>query len=609
MPPSVQPGAKSLLGSSSPSETGSRLWRIDLGSQTSCRITVEKVQARPVSERLMLYEQATAHMIRQAEVEVESTFKIEAVGDPPDRLTFSVSKSLEIASVSYDGDLQLSWRYRPGRSERRRLVEVVIPTAGAVRRHTVRLRGFVLSAPRGKFTLPQIVLPDAVLQSGRVTISVESPLILRSFRGQGVRQTQPIWQRDSAQHLVLEQFMPQASLVVNVGVPRTDLRATALTHVVLGPQRWQLWAEVEWTCKSGSIFSAACQLPPEWEITDVRMRESLLGNDLVNWSIQSAGEAPVLRLQFRDALTPGTPKGVVILAKQLSAPPNVPVHLPAVIPLWCDEFDSAVVMTFDPDHSPVISSETDFETAELESLAAKWKDREVWKRITSAKGMRQIVLRALSPTNVGVFVISGAMSESSPPGTPPSSPTAALAPDTPQSSSAGASPRGSDPAARVVRILITSRFPVASEGRAQHAALLKLVNWPERQGLTFRLAPFSKLDGVLANGKAISIWREGPTFVVPPLRSGVLKTLTIRYTTTAQRRLLRARFLVDVPQLDERVVEVNWRVILPRQFELGGIPASLCLRMLHQPVPWPVRFFGPIGRPNDSAVFNPASWQ
>ncbi|NOX53123.1 MAG: hypothetical protein GXP27_01520, partial [Planctomycetes bacterium] len=578
-------------------------------------------------------------MIRQAEVEAESTFKVDTIGEPTSRLVFSVSKSLEIASVSYDGDLQLSWSDQPARSDRRRLIEVALPRNKVGRRHTVRVRGFVLSAPRGGFALPQLVLQGATLKSGRVTIAVESPLILRSFRGQGIRQTQPIWESESAQHLVLNQFVPNASILVNVGVPRTDLRATALTHVTLGPQRWQLSAEVEWTCKSGVVFSAECQLPPEWEITDVRMRQNLLGNDLVNWSIRAGGEAPILHLQFRDALSPGAAKGVVILAKRLSAAPNIPVHLPAVIPLGCDEFDSAIVLTYDPDHAPAISSETDFETTDLDSLALKWKGREVWKQIESAQGMRQIVLRALGPINVGVFTITGevfgrpAVSSSETGGIAGRSTDAGKSPDFSRrqkvstfedsrtgppssvrdegqagSASEGQSTSQASPQARLVRIAITSRFPVAERGQAQHEAVVRLVNWREGQGVSFRLAPFSKLIGVMANGQPVSTGRDGETYFVPPLRAGVLRTLTIRYTTTTQSRLLQTRFLVDVPRLEEQVVEVSWRAVLSRQFELGRLPASLCPRTRHRPTPWTVRFFGPMGRPTGSAVFNPASW-
>ncbi len=383
-------------------------WVVYLGGRTSCRLTVRRADAAGASTPVVLYEQSTAHTVRQSEVETDATFTLQFERAAPPRLTFSVPTDLKVTAVTYDRGLPLEWTERPVKGNLRRLVQVRVPEGWTGRRHTVRLRGFKLLSRLGQFALPPVALQTrAVFLAGRVTVSVEPPLRLRSFRGQGLRQSQPLWESDSVQHLALSQFVPGATLTLSVGVPATELSADALGFVELGPEQWTLTAQVRWRCRAGSTFRVACQLPPGWEVTQVRPSGGRSQNELTDWSVQHKEGGLLLVLRFRNSLRPSRPQDVVVEARRLPATSGSAVHLPAPIPLDCETFRSALVLAYPASaKAPQVSEEADLEPVELDELATTWSDTTVWRLVTQAdqdQTKRLLALAAAQPVNVGVF--------------------------------------------------------------------------------------------------------------------------------------------------------------------------------------------------------------
>ena len=591
--------AGDVRGPTDTSEKGYSLWHLELGSETDCQIIVERAQNANPSERFVLCEQSTSYVVRQAELELSAAFEIDVSGPPVDEFIFSVAKSLQISSVTQGGDVSLSWQETSPESGQWKEIRVRASEPVIGRNRPIQLLGFVSVRPRTNFVLPQVKLCQATLSSARMNVSIESPLVLRFFKGDGVRQTQSVWKSEGVQHLVLDQYRPDASVTVNVGDPRHEVAANVLTHVDMNSERWTLTALIDWESKAGTAFSTRCQLPPEWEVTDVRMRSGMLESDLVDWTVSSDGQGPpTLQMKFKDALAAGTPKLVTITAKRLPVPPGEQVHVPAVVPVECDEFNAVVMLTHSPHEIPLVDVESDFEVVDKNAVPARWHEVHLWKRLDAITDGGVVILQAENPTNAGVFSLS-ATGESRSDGTVESNVSRSLVSNVTEAATYQSE--------RLARLSLTCHLLPGNNSRSELLAAFEFLDWPEDEGFVFQLPTPASLMSVQVNGLAVLPATEEDAYRLPPLHEDRIRTIAIQYTAPMEPGFVRSAFRLIVPSVSCRILGVDWHVLTPSRFELGT--AATILHWQHSPTtfPWTVRFFGPLGRRAESSVFNPLS--
>src|SRR5690606_25010188 len=93
-------------------------------------------------------------------------------------------------------------------------------------------------------------------------------------------------------------------------------------------------SRIDWTALSGSTFSLDCQIPPEWEVTDIRSDASSPQGDLVRGDVVTQPDGSrVLKLAFLESLSADRPKRVEISARRLPVRPDQQSAVPASVRL------------------------------------------------------------------------------------------------------------------------------------------------------------------------------------------------------------------------------------------------------------------------------------
>ncbi|MBS0203685.1 MAG: hypothetical protein JSS49_12340 [Planctomycetes bacterium] len=342
-----------------------QVWRIQLGSERRCRVTV--APTKPKSERppTIVFEQELGAVVREQDLRFQTAFQVEVFDAPVTELTFNVPSSVEVYSVTYGQDVPLKWT-RPNKSEAAGTLNVQLPGALLGRSRPIRIEGVAVQKPNVPMISPQISIKDGIFLGGRHTLDIFAPLQLRSFRPMGFRQQSPTTVTAGVEEsYTFQQLLPDAQLVVEVGRPPASLTAQVHCLFDANDSAWTLTAELTWIATSDGVFQTECQFPSDWEITDVRLASKLGTARLAGWDATTPSPGmSVLTVEFLEALAPTVPRTIRVLARRRPLSTGVSFPLPLPHPKDCLAVESTFGILAPAAFSPFVSDD-----ARLERIA------------------------------------------------------------------------------------------------------------------------------------------------------------------------------------------------------------------------------------------------
>ena len=315
-------------------ETGWKLWRVDLGSLADTRVTIGRVAQQTALRPLILADTDTSYVVRREGTQFQTSYNLEIVQAPVTHLRFQVPPELDIDRLTYGGEETLSWQSKP--SAHGKTIVVRLPDALRGRSRPLRIDGFTTTRPGRDRPLPRIRLKGAIFLSGQSHLRVAAPLELLSFSQTGCRQTGIVASAAEGETFTFDDDLPGARLTIRVGLPPLELSSRIITRLLATADDRKLTADVEWTAHRGSTFFVQCTLPADWRLLDVTAGSQSPGSRVTNWEIaRRDSKRQVLSIEFLDALTPGSPKTVRILARRDPATPSRITRFPVVRPRGC----------------------------------------------------------------------------------------------------------------------------------------------------------------------------------------------------------------------------------------------------------------------------------
>ena len=206
---------------------------------------------------------------------------------------------------------------------------------------------------------PQITVKDGVFISGRQTLTIVAPLLLRSFRSSGFRQQTPLSISADGESYSFLPLLPDAQLVLDVGRQLATLTAQVHSLFETNGAAWTLTSEIAWTASSGGVFQTECQFPPDWEITDVKLvseqrKERLPGVDV---SLQAGGYS-LLTVEFLEALEPTVPRTIRVLAHRRPVTTGASFSLPVPHPINCHSVETTLGLILPSSLLPHLSDDS-----------------------------------------------------------------------------------------------------------------------------------------------------------------------------------------------------------------------------------------------------------
>ncbi len=313
----------------SPPGDPAAVWELHLGPMSEAHFSIGP--ERPPSTVLprILIDQQIISVVNEGDLSFKTVCQLEVHESPVQLLIFDVPAGVEVFSASIGGDVPLDWSFATLEGRRQLTVRLPDPIQGRIR---LVLDGIAILKPGQAVGAPQIVLRDAVFVAGQQTFVVTPPLEIRSIRGTGFRQQTPVTQTPVGDSLSFQLLGPEGQVLLEVRRPQATLSTQVLGQLQLGSDDWSSTTDVVWSATSGAVFQTNCRIPAQWEVSEVQPAPWVSDSQLASWDVQPvAGGDSTLTLEFYEAITPGSPRGVRIYLRR--AAPALPVTGPPPLPL------------------------------------------------------------------------------------------------------------------------------------------------------------------------------------------------------------------------------------------------------------------------------------
>jgi hypothetical protein len=343
------------------SDSDWQVWRIQLGSERRCRLAIAERGDSRERKSTILYEHELAAVVREEDLRFQTLFQLEVFDAPVTEVTFTVPSSIEVYAVTYGADLPLKWS-RSDKAEAGGTLTVQLPDPLLGRSRKIRIDGLAVHQQGQTTVSPQIEVKGGVFASGRQTLTIVAPIQLRSVRTVGFRQQGAVTQAAEGEVFSFRQLLPEAKLILDVQRPRASLSTQVVALLETGEDSWTLTSELVWASSSGGVFQTGCLFPPDWEITDVQFVSKQGGTRLAGWDVQAqAGGNTLLSVEFLEAIEPGRPHTVKVLARRRAAPMGQSFALPVPHPRDCDSVETTLGLVIPAGLNPLLSDDTRLE--------------------------------------------------------------------------------------------------------------------------------------------------------------------------------------------------------------------------------------------------------
>ncbi|HEV8001827.1 MAG TPA: hypothetical protein VGP63_18215 [Planctomycetaceae bacterium] len=243
------------------------LWRLELGTRSSCRLRLLG-SAAPGNQRVC-YDQETTFVVAADRLRLQSKLQVEVFGAPLRVLRLAVPAGLHVETISYGDDFPLN--DLDGASDKAREISLELPEPIFGKGRTITVEASAATRTNELSALPQIGLSGAMRREAQVQLSIRTPLKLVRFGGDaGFSQSEaPGYAIEGEETFFLRQNAGDPPLRIELAEPAPALAARTLARLDLRRDRCLLAADVVCSASRGSTFSIAFELPEAWDVTRV----------------------------------------------------------------------------------------------------------------------------------------------------------------------------------------------------------------------------------------------------------------------------------------------------------------------------------------------------
>lgn len=591
--------AGELSGPRPAPETGWSLWEVNLGGRSACRLRVSPPAAIEARRPLVEVRSRTNYAVRTEVVRVLSEFDFTASESTLRELRFQVDEGLQVTSVEFGDDADISWS--PLGATEGRGILVRLPDALTGSGPLVRVRGIATVNPLESWKLPRVRPVDAVESEAQVTVRLQPPSQAAELRPDGFRQVELIAHPTEGETRVFRQLRADATLIVipaDAGLV-ASCRSIALAR--LTGDEWTLTGEMSLRASAGSVFELICQTPPGWEIVDVGTNKRSGESDFSNWSVQTGPEGKQsLRLEFLNALSPAFPQTVRLSLRRPSLAPGQMLPAPFLSCAGCSDVEAITVIVTDPQLIPTLDNPVSLETFSLSDLPESTQTVDALRGLSADERSTAMVIRTSSSDQAGSMDLRRIR-----PPTPPGSIEAVTVRAKRQSQ-----PEGSPiVAASVDAVVRINAFDTGFDVYLIEATLAG----PAGAVFSWKLPPDAELLDARLNGNSIEPTsvdgRQQVPFPTAPGEFADAHKFELEYRRSCGRATKSRQRVLALPEFAGPALDFHLSLLVPENLQLGELSNGTDLIPDHVP---PRRRLGPLSRADAEPVFHPlrmAAWR
>ncbi len=274
---------------------GKALWQIELGSQSSCRLRVER-KPDPITKPALVVEQDTAYVVSAEKLQIQSKLQFDVYRAPLNSFVLTVPASLRVETISCT-DVPLIFKSHASRDGQE--IDVALPEPLVGKGRAIMVEASSVSHIDQMWRLPRIDVAGAERRDGQVELTIANPLKLLQFGGDtAMAQLEaPTYGADGEETFKLRDADHERPLLIKVGEPPPALTTSMLERLDLERDQCILRCDVLCTASGGSTFSVECGLPDVWDITNVQAVGDV--SRIIHWvSREGAGPGRKRRIKI-----------------------------------------------------------------------------------------------------------------------------------------------------------------------------------------------------------------------------------------------------------------------------------------------------------------------
>ncbi|MEX2287109.1 MAG: hypothetical protein WD648_08475 [Planctomycetaceae bacterium] len=380
-----------VSGPTSSGEPGWQQWDVQLGSETSCRLSVIPEEASASRQAMIFVDADVSHVLRQDGLQVLAIFDAEVLESPVNRFEFVVPADFRVFSVGYGKDETIAWK--DSVLEDRHQVVVDLPESLIGRSRPIRISGMLPRPADDKWKLPTLKLRHSSFLSGQLHLRVEAPLELQSFENtEGFRRDTTIAKSSQGRSYTFRRLLSDAEMIVSTGSALLDLGARVVNHFDTRGQVWKLQSEIEWIAHAGSTYTVRCSLPPQWQITEVSSPAEDATSQINHWGVKRSNDgARVLSVEFVDALTLNVPKVLRVACERTPAGNEQLAALPVLQPLDCGVVDSRLIVSHSTKTVPRLEANASVDPIDEAALPDFVTKSSLWRQLAGGDSNRLLL--------------------------------------------------------------------------------------------------------------------------------------------------------------------------------------------------------------------------
>jgi hypothetical protein len=586
------------------SEPGWNEWRLNLGSQTSCRLRTAPPADLKTARPLVLVRDNLNYYVKSEAARVLADFEIDVLESTVHELRLSVDPEIQVTAVEYGDDGVAAWKSVPAVTGREIVVHLPDAIGGAG--HTLQVQGIAQVKQFAPWTLPRIRLRNSVEAAGKATLRLESPQSASDIRVDGYRQTELTNDADEGEILVFRRLRDDGTITIVPADGKPDVACRANSLILPERHQWSMVSQWEWTATAGNTFAATCAIAGIWEIEDVRAAAADGISNLAGWDVHEIEPGRrVLQLFFLNALQPDRPTGVRVSARRLPPVAGESSVVPPLSAVDVGTSEQFVVVSTGADLRPILDGGRGFEPLALRELPPATRSLDFLVRRLDDNTARTIAIRVQGTTTTG-----GLRTE------PNESPRdSARTGDAPSADiSRGAAPKlGPLPASTSpVSLELSAHVTALTLGYDRYIATYRMSRPNESAMFEWRLPDPAELIGVDVDDRPVIPFGRGGVYSVtalpgPQEKAASLDTalkVAIEYRVPAATGMGPNSRQLVVPETDQPVLQFEVVLRVPHDIRVGSLPAGLSFDGSDHRLPWFDRLLGPFAR-TEEPLFNP----
>lgn len=591
--------AGELAGPGPALEPGFSSWKLHLGSRSSCRLRFSSRIADTARRPLVVARNRTNYDVRPEVVRVLAEFDLEVYETAVSELRLQVDEGLQVVSVEYGDDDEVAWRVVDG-SDGRAIV-VQLPDSLTGPGQILRVRGISPGKPRQPWSIPRLILPDAVESEAHVTVRLQPPYQAADLQIDGYRQVDLIASPTDGETVVLRQLKAGASLIIVPSSPSLAAICRSVTLARLEGEEWMFTAMVDLRATAGSAFDVSCRVSEGWEIVNVQSDSEPDSGDLAGWEIVTAAGESQLQLDFLTALSPTRPQRVRVTARRNPVELGSELPVPALICPGAVEVDAVSIIIDGPDQRSILQESTGWEVSTLADLPSADQSLDFVRTLPATTRSSAVVLRTNVADSPGTVVLRGLDSAESPKA---------------RDDTAGSKiPIAIDEFGKqvgpivvpLVAVLVDARvFLDGAERGFDRYQINSAVCGSEGAEIRWELPESAQNSIIRLDGRAVEFQTLGTHRMLRLPDSAIEKheshNLSIEYRVPCIRQFGPNRRRLVFPHFQHPILGCRFKIVVPQSLRLVGPPAGL---EIFPEVVETQSIFGLLARPGAESLFHP----